>query len=163
MRRHLAAIAAAIALTAGCATEDGYTPAMTSYGERGACYYVDDPAEAVALQAAGLCPVNWIPAPMPYSWRSQYAWYYDSPGYYNTYVPQARRSVYVEHVKVYEKSNPRAVVKVPTVAKQTKKATFSAGNARQGGDDNRATKRATTTRQQSAPKPRSTFKSGSRR
>lgn len=40
-----------------------YAPA--AYGVNGQCYYDDDPLEAVALIAAGLCPSGWLPTPMP--------------------------------------------------------------------------------------------------
>ena len=65
LTRIAAALVAVAALAACSATDGTYAAAPPAYGASGACYYVDDVAEAVALQAAGLCPVNWMPAPMP--------------------------------------------------------------------------------------------------
>lgn len=65
---------------------------MNAYGQNGQCYYIDDPAEATALIAAGLCQPSWRPYPMPLSWHEEYLDYYNSPAYYNTYVPVSYRS-----------------------------------------------------------------------
>lgn len=97
--------AAAVIAAAGCAHHPpvAYTPVV--YGETGYCYYVDTPAEAIALTAAGLCPSAWVPAPMPVYWHARYASYYDSPTYYGAYVPSTYRSTYVTHVTVFEKQH----------------------------------------------------------
>lgn len=63
-----------------------------AYGVPGQCYYLDDPAEALALIAAGLCPTGWVPTVMPLLWHEQYYRYYASPAYYNTYVPVSYRA-----------------------------------------------------------------------
>lgn len=97
---------AAAGLVAGCgpaAPPLSYAPA--AYGELGSCYYVDSPAEVVALQAAGLCPSAWAPVLMPLYWHARYASYYDSDRYYGAYVPAPRRSVYVTNVTVFERSH----------------------------------------------------------
>lgn len=101
----LTALAAAAVLAAGCANHPpvAYTP--VTYGETGHCYYVDTPAEAIALTAAGLCPAAWVPAPMPVYWHARYASYYDSPTYYSAYVPQSYRTTYVSRVTVFEKEH----------------------------------------------------------
>lgn len=114
-RRRLAAPIAAFAaaftttLAAGCATHHPVAvvqqqPAAVSYapaaygvqvGNAFDCYYVDDVTEVTNMVAAGLCPANSIPTLMPLTWHETYAYYYDSPGYYNTYIPVARRSTYI--------------------------------------------------------------------
>lgn len=107
LRATTAALAAAsAALLSGCgpsAPPLSYAPA--AYGELGSCYYVDSPAEVVALQAAGLCPSTWVPVLMPLYWHAMYASYYDSDRYYGAFVPAPRRSVYVTHVHVFESSH----------------------------------------------------------
>lgn len=76
-----------------------YAPA--AYGIPGHCYYVDDPAEAIALQHAGLCPRSWVPTLMPSAWHEEYYSYYDSPAYYTHYVPVRQRAVYVSTQRSY--------------------------------------------------------------
>ncbi len=93
-----AATVAAGLLTAGCGSPGSGQPvtyAPAAYGQNGQCYYVSSPAEAVALEQAGLCPPGWVPAPMPLSWQEEYYAYYDSPAYYGTYVPARYRTVYI--------------------------------------------------------------------
>ena len=165
------AVALAAALAACSATDGTYAAAPPAYGASGSCYYVDDVAEVTSLQAAGMCPVNWMPAPMPMAWRNQYAWYYDSPRYYDTYVPASRRTTYVTHVKVYEKAQPQAVRTAPKVTRpaQSKSSSlFGSGNGRAGGDSGSSRvaqskpssyKPAASTQQRSS----SSFKSGPRR
>ena len=137
------AVAAACALaTTGCDGGTGgpitYQPA--AYGENGACYYVDDPAEAIALTAAGLCPSGWVPTLMPGYWHARYSGYYDSPAYYGTYVPVRTRTVYVTHVHVWESANQSTITAQSRQASWRgsngstttgKVSAFSAGNARQ--------------------------------
>jgi hypothetical protein len=65
------------------------------------CYYVDNPAEVQTLIANGRCPVGSVPTRMPEEWLNQYFAYYDSPAYYNTYVPVAYRSGYVGTYHTY--------------------------------------------------------------
>lgn len=157
MRRRLPLILLAVVaflsvpVLSGCGTPAPYvggcagTCQPPAYGADGHCYYVDDPAEVVALQAAGLCPVNWTPIIMPSPWRSQYAWYYDSPRYYGTYVPPARRTTYITHVHVYESHNPQAQRNAPTTRRASSPATVRyAGNGRQGGDTDRLTRASTS-------------------
>jgi hypothetical protein len=101
----LATLAAAALLAAGCAHHPPVVYAPQAYGETGYCYYVDSPAEAIALQAAGLCPSAWAPALMPVYWHAMYAGYYDSPAYYGAYVPVGNRTTYVTNVNVFERSH----------------------------------------------------------
>ena len=156
--RIAAALAAgtAIAATLTACSPSTYGQAPSAYGEKGDCYYVDSPAEADALRDAGLCPVNWGSAPMPGYWRNQYAWYYGSPSYYDTYVPSPQRRVYVERVKVYEKANPQAAKSAPRPAKSAK---YSAGNGRAGGDAGTSKKTITTKSKAGSSK---SYSSGSR-
>lgn len=92
-----AAIGGAVLMSAaGCGSSSqpvAYAPA--AYGANGQCYYVNSPAEAVALQNAGLCPRSWAATLMPLAWGETYYDYYDSPAYYNTYVPARYRTVYI--------------------------------------------------------------------
>lgn len=107
-----ALVVAVVALLSGCgpsAPPLSYAPA--AYGELGSCYYVDSPAEVVALQAAGLCPSTWAPVLMPLYWHARYADYYDSDRYYGAYVPAPRRSVYVTHVHVFEHDHPADIAR----------------------------------------------------
>jgi hypothetical protein len=86
-----------VSLVSGCAGSGQQTYAPAAYGQNGQCYYVDSPAEAIALQNAGLCPRTWVPTLMPMAWHEMYYGFYDSPGYYNVYVPSRYRTVYVHH------------------------------------------------------------------
>jgi hypothetical protein len=105
-----AALAAAGAAATGCSSETGpLTYAPAAYGVSGHCYYVNSPAEAVALQAAGLCPQSWAPTLMPVTWEDEYYSYYDSPAYYDTYVPVKVRTVYVQRETTFGKSNRTAI------------------------------------------------------
>lgn len=102
MKRLLAIGAALIgfAALAGCAgTPVTYAPA--AYGVPGQCYYVQNPAEAVALEAAGLCPSTWVPTLMPLAWHQMYYGYYDSPVYYDRYVPASSRTAYVSRQRTF--------------------------------------------------------------
>lgn len=107
LRATTAALAVSVtAFLAGCGGQPdavSYVPA--AYGELGSCYYVDSPAEVVALQAAGLCPSTWAAVLMPLYWHARYADFYDSDRYYGTYVPRSSRSVYVTHIRVFERSH----------------------------------------------------------
>lgn len=97
MRAFLAALLAAVSLTA-CGSGQPVSYAPMAYGQNNQCYYLDDPAEAIALQHAGLCgPTGnyWVPTPMPLLWHQMYYPYYSSPAYYNTYVVVAHRTTFV--------------------------------------------------------------------
>lgn len=73
---------------------DDMSYAPDAYGENGRCYYAYDPGEIRYLQDAGLCPRTWTPVIMPVYWHSMYYAYYDSPSYYDHYIPVARRTYY---------------------------------------------------------------------
>lgn len=97
----LAAAIATLTIT-GCGPDSQpVTYAPAAYGVSGHCYYIDDPAEAIALENAGLCPHTWHPALMPMWWHEEYFNYYDSPAYYNRYVPVRVRTVYVTHERTF--------------------------------------------------------------
>ncbi len=114
---------AAATLGAGCSRQPvAYGPA--AYGETGHCYYVDDPAEAIALQVAGLCPSGWVPTIMPVYWHARYAMFYDSPTYYNRYVPVATRTVYVTHVHTFETAHSS------DITRQRASATYKGSNGK---------------------------------
>lgn len=162
-RKWIAAIAAIIvagAVLTACSSHTTYAggpPQLDAYGESGRCYYIDSPDEAYALQQAGRCPRNWSPSPMPASWRSSHAYFYDSPDYYNTYVPASRRTTYVSSVKTYERTNPGIVRTAPRVTQRKSVSQFGGGNGRTGGDY--TSSRSTQTRRASTGT--STRKSGS--
>lgn len=127
MRKQALTIAAAPVITAlavtGCSLAAPPAPAAVTYapaayGIAGECYYVNSPAEAVALQAAGLCPSSWAPTPMPVAWEDAYYSYYSSPAYYDAYVPVKARTVYVQHAATFGKANKTAI------ATQSKLATY---------------------------------------
>lgn len=92
---------AALGLT-GCGGGQPVAYAPTAYGVSGQCYYLDDPAEAIALQNAGLCPHTWAPTLMPLLWHQMYYPYYSSPAYYGTYVIASHRTVYVSHQTTFQ-------------------------------------------------------------
>lgn len=104
MKTKFAVLISAVLMLTGltaCGHNDmSYRPA--AFGQSGQCYYVDNPAEAIALQQAELCPSSWIPTVMPLFWHQQYAYYYDYPGYYNRFVPVSSRTIYVTHAHTFE-------------------------------------------------------------
>lgn len=135
-----------VSVLAGCSgfgqsAPVSYSPA--AYGQNGVCYYVNSPAEVVALQNAGLCPRTWVAGPMPDYWLNEYYPYYSSPVYYTSYVPVRLRATYVrtEHTyyaahssairtassKATYKSSSGGTVKGTTVIKS--KSTFGSGTA----------------------------------
>ena len=107
----VAVTAAAIGTAAtacGSSAPDTYAPA--AYGVPGYCYYIDSPAEAVALEAAGLCPSTWAPMLAPLAWQETYWDYYSSPAYYNSYVPAGYRTVYVQRETTFGRTYHTAIV-----------------------------------------------------
>jgi hypothetical protein len=100
MRRSISLFVALVVLSATLLTAcddigmDDLSYAPDTYGENGHCYYAYDPAEVLALQRAGLCPRTWTPVIMPVIWHSTYYMYYDSPSYYDHYIPVQRRTDY---------------------------------------------------------------------
>ena len=97
-------------LIAGCGLGEDEWVASDVYqprymGENATCYYIDDPNEAEALLADGLCQPTWRVAQAPPYWMARYAPYYDSPAYYEVYVRPDRRSLYQSKQVGWEKSN----------------------------------------------------------
>lgn len=125
LRSRMAALAlsgaAGAALLTGCgnsAPAQTYAP-MAAYGQGGDCYYAQNPAEVGQLKAAGLCQQNWFPRQAPQSWLDEYYYYYDSPLYYDTYVPARYRTAYVKtYMPQYRKSN------LSGISTLSKKATY---------------------------------------
>jgi hypothetical protein len=119
------------------------------YGDSGHCFYVDDPAEVAALQAAGQCPINWTPAPAPSWYLVRYADYWSSPVYVNRYVPVSHRTSYTTVINHFESSHQSQISTARTTYTQKAKAAYSAGNGRSytgGGSENSGTARGATTR-----------------
>jgi hypothetical protein len=124
------------ALLAGCASShphrtttvtavsDDGTLTMVKYGENNRCYYVDSPAEALALISAGLCPAGWTPYPMPSAWEATYWYYYDSPTYITRYVPATRQTTYNTTIINFQKSNSS------TIASSSKNATYKSSTGK---------------------------------
>lgn len=141
-------VMAAILTACGPSTPTYYRPA--AYGENGRCYYVQSPAEAMSLRAAGLCQASWVPYPMPLYWHLRYAGYYDSPAYSGVYVAPASRAAYTKAAQSFEKTNSAKIQTeqkratwLATTGKKTAtvsgskvdygKAGFSSGNVRSSG------------------------------
>lgn len=101
----IAGLLAVLLPLSGCSKPKPVAYRPAAYGQQVGgvfqCYYVDDPAEALTLIAQGLCPPGSVPTPMPESWLNQYFAYYDSPAYYNTYVPVGNRTRYVGTYHTY--------------------------------------------------------------
>ena len=95
---------------------DNGSMTMVAYGEHNHCYYVDSPAEALALIAAGLCPAGWTPYRMPTYWEDEYWYYYDSPTYIRGFVPQARQTTYNTTIVSFQKSNSSAIASASKTA-----------------------------------------------
>lgn len=96
---------AGIATVAGCSTPAAVSYAPAAYGVQAGnafdCYYVYGNAEVNALIARGYCPVGSVPTHMPDAYLNAYFSYYDSPAYYDTFVPSPVRSVYVSTYHTY--------------------------------------------------------------
>ena len=124
----VAALAAAGVAGCGSVPSAPITYAPAAYGVPGHCYYVNSAAEAIALQAAGLCPRSWVPTLMPVAWDEEYYSYYDSSAYYDTYVPVKARTVYVRTETTFGSRNRAAI------ATRSKTATYrsSAGKIVKG-------------------------------
>jgi len=144
---------AALAGLSGCShTPVSYAPA--AYGVQAGsvydCYYVYGNAEVNTLIARGYCPVGSVPTRMPDSYLDTYFSYYDSPAYYDTFVPSPVRTVYistyhtyyVQHTAVINTASKSATWKsssgktVPGTKVNTAKMKFSTGsgsNSTMGG------------------------------
>lgn len=120
----VAILALALGLT-GCGRDKekvAYRP--IAFGQNNQCYYVHDPAEAVALQAAGLCERSWAPTLIPAAWHSMYYPYYSSPAYYRTYVPVPMHRAYVDTSRTWGSANKNAI------ATAVKDATYLGSNGK---------------------------------
>lgn len=94
----------AIAALTGCSSAPvSYAPDAYGVQVGGVydCYYVNNAAEVQTLMANGLCPAGSVAYRMPESFLNEYFSYYDSPAYYNTYVPVAYRTSYESTYHVY--------------------------------------------------------------
>jgi hypothetical protein len=152
-------------LLAACDMADDVSYAPVAYGENGHCYYVTDPAEVVDLQQAGLCPRAWTPVIMPIAWHAMYYSYYDSPSYYDRYVPSARRTYYKTTVITKSETTYKTEITQDSskakykgsdgkqyTSTQVKSKGFSSGSARQ------TTKPAPTTTKKTTSPPSATTK-----
>jgi len=95
---------AALAGLSGCShTPVSYAPA--AYGVQAGsvydCYYVYGNAEVNTLIARGYCPAGSVATHMPDSYLDTYFSYYDSPAYYDTFVPSPVRTVYISTYHTY--------------------------------------------------------------
>lgn len=181
-RHRVLAAGAALCLTGVLATSACSTPhhtvvavpvapaaasySLAAYGENGHCYYIDDPAEVVSLQQAGLCPSTWTAMIMPLLWHETYYDYYASPAYYNTYVPVRYRTVWVSQSTSFYNTNKTTILvvhtkgtykdstgkTVPAAQIPSAKMTFAAPTL-PGGNRTAPTLPAGNARVTSAPKP----------
>jgi hypothetical protein len=150
----IAGLFAVLAALGGCAKHKPVSYAPAAYGMQVGsvyeCYYVDNPAEVQTLIVNGLCPVGSVPTRMPQSRLNEYFAYYDSPAYYNTYVPASYRSgyigtyhtYYVQHVTVinaaadsasWKDSNGKTVSGAKVNTAKMKFSTGSGSNSTMGG------------------------------
>lgn len=124
MTRRIAALIAglfiAVAALAGCShpAAVSYAPAAVSYAPAAygmqvggvyECYYVNSPLEVQTLVANGYCPAGSVPTHMPESWLDEYFMFYDSPAYYNVYVPVAYRTTYISTYHTYYVSHTTVI------------------------------------------------------
>lgn len=132
MTRRIAALIAglfiAVAALAGCSHPAAVSYAPAAYGQQIGgvyeCYYVSNPAEVLTLVANGLCPAGSVATRMPESYLDEYFSYYDSPVYYNTYVPVAYRSGYVGTYHTYYTTH------VTVINAASKSATWKGSNGK---------------------------------
>jgi hypothetical protein len=109
MTRRVAALIAglfiAVAALVGCSHSAPVSYAPAAYGVQAGsvydCYWVYGAAEVDALIAHGYCPVGSVATRMPDSYLNMYFSYYDSPSYYDTFVPSPVRTVYVSTYHTY--------------------------------------------------------------
>lgn len=120
----LGTIAASAAL-AGCGSSAPAHAPMASYGMNGACYYVYSPQEAYNLMSQGLCAANAPVLQAPQSWLDEYYYYYDSPLYYDTFVPPMYRHYYrVTYMPNYYRHDHARI------AQLSRRATYYAANGK---------------------------------
>jgi hypothetical protein len=147
-KNYIIGLVAAAALVACSGHSPTYVaqPLPDAYGEGGHCYYVSSVAEVAALQARGDCPSNWTPMLMPAAWHARYYWYYDTPRYYNTYVPVAYRTTYRTNMQAFQRSNATLIAQQKQVYGSSRRTTTSARIVRDGSGTYRAPTTRTTTR-----------------
>jgi hypothetical protein len=159
--------AAALSLTAaGCSDGGDYGyDQPTYYGENGHCYYVTDPYEVVALQQAGLCPVNWTPMLVPSAFETRYYVVYHDGGYRDRFVPKARRDTYNVTINNYGSQHKSEIDTAKKTYQQQRKTqeqrqqsgtTYGGGAREQGGDQGTSRARSTTTTRSTTTSTRST-------
>lgn len=98
------AFVAALALT-GCNNFKNNYYRPSAFGENSQCYYINDPAEAVMLQAQGFCDASWHPMMAPTYWQARYSPYYESAEYRDYYVPANRRAAYTTYFVDFDRTN----------------------------------------------------------
>lgn len=109
MTRRIATLIAglfiAVAALAGCSHPAPVSYAPAAYGQQVGsvyeCYYVYGNAEVDALIAHGYCPAGSVATRMPDTYLDTYFSYYDSPAYYDVFVPSPVRTVYVSTYHTY--------------------------------------------------------------
>lgn len=123
MKRLTALTASAVlvlaTLTACGSSDDNLTPSARgpqNVSGQSTCVWIDSPAEC---QDSGVPPERWFQSPQTqpaasnagfhdddflmqlFMWHVIYSDWFSSPGYYDRYVPVARRTVYVTHVTTF--------------------------------------------------------------
>lgn len=132
MTRRIAALIAglfiAIAALAGCSHTAPVAYAPAAYGVQVGnvydCYYVYGAMEVDALIAQGRCPVGSVPTRMPESYLNTYFAYYDSPAYYDVFVPSLSRATYITTYHTYYVQHPTVI------AAASKQATWKGSNGK---------------------------------
>lgn len=112
IKSRLALLAGGALIAGGAATACSSQPVAyepAAYGANGTCYYIQSPAEAYALQQAGLCPRGWGIGMAPLYWQEMYWPYYSSPAYYGVYVPSPLRTTYVSVERTFYNQHTSAV------------------------------------------------------
>lgn len=109
MTRRIAALIAglfiAVAALAGCSHSAPVSYAPAAYGQQVGstyqCFYVYGNAEVNSLIAHGYCPAGSVATRMPDAYLNTYFSYYDSPAYYDVFIPSPVRTVYISTYHTY--------------------------------------------------------------
>lgn len=88
------AMAAVMVTGCGSSNTTDYPP-LPAYGpSANECYFAYSPGEVEYLESQGLCARGALPVQAPPAWLDKYYYYYESPLYYNTFVPPMYRHYY---------------------------------------------------------------------
>lgn len=93
-------------------------PPMQAYGpSANVCYYAYSPAEVDNLEAQGLCAQGALAVQAPPVWLDRYWYYYDSPLYYDTFVPPMYRHYYATtYARNYQRQHSSDIARLAKTA-----------------------------------------------